>query len=72
MIMSNCTIRLVIKRLKKTFPLSIYDTTYTVGDFYPTSTLGRFVAVIAAYLGIVGIALPSTIIGKSFIEIYFR
>lgn len=45
-------------------------TTVGYGDDYPTSTPGRFVAILAFYTGIILFALPITIIGGAFNRIY--
>eukprot|EP00929_Paragymnodinium_shiwhaense_P008232 TRINITY_DN112171_c0_g1_i1.p1 TRINITY_DN112171_c0_g1~~TRINITY_DN112171_c0_g1_i1.p1 ORF type:complete len:1002 (-),score=176.99 TRINITY_DN112171_c0_g1_i1:167-3172(-) len=49
-----------------------YTTSTTVGygDYYPTTTIGRFVGVGAFYMGIVLLALPITVIGGSFSTFY--
>lgn len=50
----------------------VFCTTTTVGygEIYPTTTLGRIVAVICMNLGILGIALPITVIGQKFAEVF--
>jgi len=49
-----------------------FTTTTTVGygDFYPTTTAGKFVGSIAFFAGIVLLALPITIIGGNFSRYY--
>lgn len=45
-------------------------TTVGYGDYYPVTTLGRFVAVLLMLMGIVFMALPITIVGTNFSEEY--
>eukprot|EP00415_Alexandrium_ostenfeldii_P001284 UN1284 len=45
-------------------------TTVGYGDDYPTTTAGRFIGVVAAYVGILLIALPVTIVGGNFSKYY--
>mmetsp|Transcript_113798 Transcript_113798/g.332412 ORF Transcript_113798/g.332412 Transcript_113798/m.332412 type:complete len:865 (-) Transcript_113798:145-2739(-) len=45
-------------------------TTVGYGDDYPTTTAGRIIGVAAAYVGILLIALPVTIVGGSFSKYY--
>lgn len=40
-------------------------------EFHPSTTLGRNFAVVIAYCGVVGIALPATILAKYFNDLYF-
>merc|ERR1740138_253897 len=48
----------------------VTSTTVGYGDDYPTTTLGRFIAILTFYLGIVLLALPLTIVGQSFQKFY--
>merc|ERR1719498_1513273 len=48
----------------------VTSTTVGYGDDYPTTTVGRLIAVCAFYLGIVLLALPLTIVGQSFQKFY--
>lgn len=43
-------------------------TTVTFGDVYPVSDLGRFVSMISSLVGVIVIALPSSIITAGYIE----
>merc|ERR1719198_567927 len=45
-------------------------TTVGYGDFYPTSGPGWFIGVMAFFGGIMTVALPTTIIGAEFAELY--
>jgi len=47
-------------------------TTVGYGDMSPTTPFGRFWGVVAMYLGILFIAMPITIIGTQFQELYDR
>merc|ERR1719453_1115085 len=49
-----------------------FTTTTTVGygDFFPTTTAGKFVGVLTAYFGIILLALPITIVGGNFAKEY--
>jgi hypothetical protein len=50
----------------------VMTTTTTVGygDFYPTTTSGKLVGILCFYVGIVFLAMPITILGLNFEEIY--
>lgn len=50
----------------------VFTTTTTVGygDVYPTSTLGKCLAVLCMFIGIVSFAMPITIIGSNFSKMY--
>jgi hypothetical protein len=48
----------------------VTSTTVGYGDDYPTTTIGRSIAIMTFYLGIVLLALPLTIIGQSFNKFY--
>ena len=45
-------------------------TTVVYGDTYPTSFMGKVIAVITMHAGILGLALPMAIIGTNFREIF--
>merc|ERR1712129_28892 len=45
-------------------------TTGGYGDTYPTSFMGKVIAVITMHAGILGLALPISIIGTNFREIF--
>merc|ERR1712130_474487 len=45
-------------------------TTVGYGDIYPTSWMGKVVAIITMHVGILGLALPISIIGTNFREIF--
>ena len=45
-------------------------TTVGYGDIFPTSLMGKIIAIITMHVGILGIALPISIIGANFREIY--
>ena len=45
-------------------------TTVGYGDIYPTSFMGKCVAIITMHVGILGLALPISIIGTNFREIF--
>lgn len=47
-------------------------TTVGYGDMFPTTLLGRFVGAAAMILGVVGFAMPISIIGTAFEEEYHR
>lgn len=58
-------------------PISMYwvivtMTTVGYGDLYPTSTLGRLLAVVVVYTGVLAIALPITVIGNNFNRQYAK
>lgn len=42
------------------------------GDIYPVTTLGRFMAIVIAYLGVGVVAIPTGIISAGFVEQYQR
>lgn len=50
----------------------VFVTTTTVGygEIYPTTTLGRIIAIFCMNLGILGIALPITVIGQKFADAF--
>jgi hypothetical protein len=48
----------------------VTSTTTGFGDLYPTSPMGRFIAVILMYLGILIIALPVGVVGSAFTKEY--
>lgn len=50
----------------------VFATTTTVGygDIYPTTTGGRFIAILTMNLGILGFALPVTVIGSNFSKLF--
>eukprot|EP01084_Bolivina_argentea_P137205 241650_1 len=50
----------------------VFTTIATVGygDIYPTSFMGKFIAIITMHVGILGLALPISIIGTNFREIW--
>ncbi|MER2063820.1 MAG: potassium channel family protein, partial [Alkalibacterium sp.] len=43
-------------------------TTVTYGDIYPTSTLGQVITMISNIIGVIIIALPTSIITAGYIE----
>jgi len=47
-------------------------TTVGYGDMFPTTLMGRFVGASAMILGVVGFAMPISIIGTAFEEEYHR
>jgi hypothetical protein len=47
-------------------------TTVGYGDFYPTSAQGWFIGVLAFFGGIMTLALPTTIIGAEFADLYLE
>ena len=50
----------------------VFTTTTTVGygDIVPTSIWGKVIAIITMHVGLLGLALPVTILGTNFSEIY--
>lgn len=63
------------KSLYVSIPTTMYwtiitSTTVGLGDLYPTSGAGRFLACVVALIGIATIALPITVIGNSFTQVY--
>jgi hypothetical protein len=46
-------------------------TTLGYGDFYGTTTTGRFLACVCAILGIIVLALPISVVGNTFTTEYF-
>ena len=42
------------------------------GDLYPTTSLGRFIAIILMYCGLVVLALPISVLGSAFTEEYSK
>lgn len=52
----------------------VFVTTTTVGygEIYPTTTMGRIIAILCMNLGILGIALPITVIGQNFAEVFAK
>jgi uncharacterized membrane protein len=47
-------------------------TTVGFGDFFPTTSAGRFLAGVLAYSGILAIAMPVTILGNNFTKEYTK
>lgn len=52
----------------------VFVTTTTVGygEIYPTTTMGRIIAIFTMNLGILGIALPITVIGQNFADVFAK
>ena len=48
----------------------VCSTTVGYGDLVPTSTAGKFIAVLCAYYGVLLLALPITVIGSNFSKLY--
>ena len=42
------------------------------GDIYPITTLGKFMAIVIAFLGVGMVAIPTGIISAGFVEHYSR
>jgi len=62
--------------LFQSIPLGIYwafvtCTTLGYGDFYGTTTTGRFVTCVCAILGVIVLALPISVVGNTFTNEYF-
>lgn len=48
----------------------VTSTTVGYGDLYPTTSIGRFVAIILMYCGLIVLALPISVLGSAFTDEY--